>query len=73
MENNVMQEIRVVMGTWYVDFCIDSPVTAQEMARCRESNLDLREPPRQRRQKSFWLPLEHCVGFPQRGRDDAAK
>ncbi|KRY04906.1 hypothetical protein T12_11770 [Trichinella patagoniensis] len=21
-------------------------------------------PPRQRRQKSFLLPLEHCVGFP---------
>ena len=25
MANNVMQEIRVVMGTWYVDFCIDLP------------------------------------------------
>ena len=29
------------MGTWYVDFWVDSPATAPEMARCRESNLDL--------------------------------
>ena len=33
----------------------------------------LREPPRQRRQKFFLLPLEHCVGFPRRGEDDAVK
>ena len=25
MANNVMREIRVVMGTWYVDFCVDLP------------------------------------------------
>ena len=25
MANNVMQEIRVVMGTWYIDFCVDLP------------------------------------------------
>ena len=24
MANNVMREIRVVMGTWYVDFCVDA-------------------------------------------------
>ena len=65
MTNNVMQEIRVVMGTWYVNFCIDSPATAPEMARCRESNLDLREPPRQRRQKSFLLRLELALVFPE--------
>ena len=58
MANNVMREIGIVMGTWYIDFCIDSPATALEMARCRESDLDLREPPRQRRQK--WL----IVGSP---------
>ena len=73
MENNVMREKGIVMGTWYVDFCADSPATAPEMARCRESNLDLHEPPQQRRQKFFLLPLEHYVGFPRRGEDDAAK
>ena len=73
MANNVMREIGIVMGTWYVEFYADSPATAPEMARCRESNLDLREPPRQGRQKFFLLPLEHCVGFPWRGKDDAAK
>ena len=25
MANNVMQEIGNVMGTWYVDFCVDLP------------------------------------------------
>ena len=25
MANNVMQEIGIVMGTWYVDFCVDHP------------------------------------------------
>ena len=63
MENNVMREIRVVMGTCYVGFCVDSSATVPEMDRCRESNLDLREPPRQRRQKSFLLPLEHLRRF----------
>ena len=24
MANNVMREIRVVMGTWYVGFCLDA-------------------------------------------------
>ena len=52
MENNVMREIGIVMGTWYVAFA---------------------QTPRQRRQKFFLLPLEHRVGFPRRGRDDAAK
>ena len=33
----------------------------------------LREPPRQRCQKFFLLPLEHCDGFPRRGEDDAVK
>jgi len=31
MANNVMREIRIVMGTWYVDFCADSPATAPEI------------------------------------------
>ena len=31
MANNVMQEIRVVMGAWYVDFCANSPATAPEI------------------------------------------
>ena len=31
MTNNVMQEIGMVMGTWYVDFCADSPATAPEI------------------------------------------
>ena len=73
MANNVMRDIGIVMGTWYIDFCVDSPATTPEMARCQESNLDLREPPRQRRQKFFLLPVEHCVGFPRRGDDDATK
>ena len=25
MVNNVMREIGIVMGTWYVDFCVDLP------------------------------------------------
>ena len=66
MANNVMREIRIVMDTWYVDFCVDSLATAPEMARCRESNLDLREPPRQQRQKSFLLRLELALVFPKR-------
>ena len=32
--------------------------------------LTLAQTPRQRRQKFFLLPLEHCVGFPRRGEDD---
>ena len=31
MANNVMREIGIVMGTWYVDFCADSPATAPEI------------------------------------------
>ena len=31
MADNVMREIRFVMGTWYVDFCVDSPATAPEI------------------------------------------
>ena len=31
MANNVMREIGIVMGTWYVDFCVDSPATAPEI------------------------------------------
>ena len=31
MANNVMREIGIVMGTWYVDFCIDLPATAPEI------------------------------------------
>ena len=27
----------------------------------------------EKEEKSLLLPLEHCVGFPRRGRDDAAK
>ena len=65
MANNVMREIGIVMGTWYVDFCVDSPATAPEMAHYRESNLNLREPPRQRRQKFFLLPLELALDFPE--------
>ena len=65
MANNLMREIRIVMGTWYVDFYADSPATAPEMALCRESNLDLREPPRQWRQKSFLLRLELALVFPE--------
>ena len=66
MENNVMREIRVVMGTWYVDFCIDSPATVPEMARSRESNLDLscvNLPGNGARNPSCYL-LSTCVGFP---------
>ena len=33
----------------------------------------LRRPPWQRRQKSFLLPLEHCVGFPLKRKGDAVK
>ena len=43
MANNVMWEIRVVMGTWYVDFCVDSPATALEMARRQESTEKIRD------------------------------
>ena len=31
MENNVMREIGIVMGTWYIDFCVDSSATAPEI------------------------------------------
>ena len=31
MANNVMQEIGIMMGTWYVDFCADSPAMAPEI------------------------------------------
>ena len=31
MTNNIMREIGIVMGTWYVDFCADSPSTAPEI------------------------------------------
>ena len=31
MENNVMRELRIVMGTWYIEFCVDSPATALEI------------------------------------------
>ena len=67
MANNVMREIGIVMGTWYVDFCVDTTATAPEMAHCRESNLDLtwRESPRQWRQKSFLLRLELALVFPE--------
>ena len=52
MANNVMREIGIVMGTWYVDFCVDSLAMAPEI---------------------LLLPLEHCVGFPRRGKGDAAE
>ena len=55
--------------------------SAQEVARrisgvvAGRSNLNLtwRKPPRQRRQKSFFLPLEHALVFPWRGKGAAAK
>ena len=31
MANNVMREIGIVMGTWYMTFCVDSPATAPEI------------------------------------------
>ena len=31
MANNVLREIGIVMGIWYVDFCADSPATAPEI------------------------------------------
>ena len=31
MGNNVMREIGIVMGTWYVDFCADSSAMAPEI------------------------------------------
>ena len=31
MANNVMREIGIVMGTWYVDFCPDSSATVPEI------------------------------------------
>ena len=52
MANTVMREIGIVMGTSYVDFCVDSPATAPEILLA-----------------TSWA----CVGFPRRGRDDAAK
>ena len=52
MANNVMREIGIVMRTWYVDFCVDSPGTVPKILLATSSA---------------------CVGFTQRGRDDAAK
>ena len=52
MANNVMREIRIVMGTWYIEFCIDSPAMTLEILLSTSCA---------------------CVGFPQRGRDDAAE
>ena len=34
MANNVMREIRVVMGTWYVDFCVDLPGNGARNPSC---------------------------------------
>ena len=31
MANNVMREIGIVMGTWYIDFCADSLATAPKI------------------------------------------
>ena len=31
MANNVMPEIGIVMGTWYIDFWVDSPAMAPEI------------------------------------------
>ena len=34
MANNVMREIRVVIGTWYVDFCVDLPGNGARNPSC---------------------------------------
>ena len=39
MANNVMREIGIVMGTWYVDFCADSPATVPEILLATSSAL----------------------------------
>ena len=34
MANNVMREIGIVMGTWYVDFCVDLPGNGARNPSC---------------------------------------
>ena len=34
MANNVMREIGIVMGTWYVDFCVDLPGNGARIPSC---------------------------------------
>ena len=63
MANNVMREIGIVMGTWYIDFLRRLPGNGARNGSLSGVNLDLREPPRQRRQKSFLLRLELALVF----------
>ena len=68
MANNVMRGIRVCDGYLVcLDLCVDLPGNdARNRRVVGRSNLDLTWPklPRQRRQKSFLLPLEHALVFP---------
>ena len=34
MVNNLMREIGIVMGTWYVDFCVDLPGNGARNPSC---------------------------------------
>ena len=34
MANNVMREVGYVMGTWYVDFCVDLPGNGARNPSC---------------------------------------
>ena len=67
MANNVMRGIRVCDGYLVcLDLGVDLPGNgARNRPVVGRPNLDLtlRKPPRQWCQKSFLLPLEHCVGF----------
>ena len=39
MPNNVMREIGIVMGTWYVDFCVSLPGNSARNSSCYVSSL----------------------------------
>ena len=67
MANNVMRGIRVCDGYLVcLDLMQPPRQRSQKWLVAGRSNLNLTwcKPPRQRCQKSFLLPLEHCVGFP---------
>ena len=34
MANNVMREIGIAMGTWYIDFCVDLPGNGARNPSC---------------------------------------
>ena len=59
MANNVMQEIGIVMGTWYVDFCVRLPGNGARNSSCYllSTALDFLEEERMMQQSSVSISL----------------